>query len=296
LSELERWPHPGTALAVIGHPIGHSLSPQMHAAALAELGRAEARFAGWRYLRFVVTQERLADALDLMRRCGFRGVNLTVPHKVLAFDLVSELDQAARDAGAVNTLLEGGAGWRGFNTDGYGLAAGIREDLGLGLRGAPVVLLGAGGAARAAAAECLRAGCAALWIVNRTKSNLDALLAHLLPLARGVQIRSVNPGRGPTDLTAGAIVINATSAGLRPDDPAPADLRAFPAIAAVYDMIYNPPRTRLLAQAQELGLPNANGLGMLVHQGAKALEIWTGIPSAGTAPAMRAAAAKALGY
>jgi shikimate dehydrogenase len=280
---------------VIGHPIDHSVSPQMHNAALAGLARDDDRFAGWRYYRFDIEPGRLAAALDLLRERGFRGVNLTVPHKVLAVGLASELDPAAREAGAVNTLGRAPSGWRGFNTDGPGLAAGILEDLGLGLRGAPVLLLGAGGAARAAAVECLRAGCAALWIVNRTRANLDLLLAHLAPLAAGTPVRAAAPGAA-AGLPPGAIVINATSAGLRADDPAPADLRDFPGLAAVYDMIYNQRQTRLLAQARALGVPHANGLGMLVHQGAKALEIWTGVPSARTAPAMRAAAAMALGY
>jgi len=262
----------------------------MHAAALAEIARDDPRFADWEYFRFDVAPDRLGEALGTMRGLGFRGVNLTVPHKVLALGMVSALDPAAADAGAVNTLLADGTGWRGFNTDGYGLAAGIREDLGLSLRGAPVVLLGAGGAARGAAVECLRAGCAGLWIVNRTQSNLDALLALLAPIATGIPVHGSAHGLPP-----GAIVINATSAGLRPDDPAPADLAALPGIAAVYDMIYNPPRTRLLAQAKALGLPHAGGLGMLVHQGAKSLEIWTGVPAARTAPAMRAAVANALG-
>jgi shikimate dehydrogenase len=281
---------------VIGHPVGHSVSPQMHNAALAELARDDARFAGWRYHPFDVEPARLPAALGLMRERHFRGANLTVPHKVLAVGLVQDLDPAAREAGAVNTLARDGSGWHGFNTDGYGLSAGILEDLGLELPGATIVLLGAGGAARGAAVECLRAGCAALWVMNRTRSNLDSLLAHLAPLAGSVRIGALTPGGATTLLQPGAIVINATSSGLRADDPAPADLGALPGIAAVYDMIYNPPRTRLLAQARALGLPHANGLGMLVHQGAKALEIWTGIPPSRTAPVMRAAAAKALGY
>ena len=293
---MERWPHTGTGLAVIGHPIGHSLSPQMHAAALAELARGDPRFAKWRYFPFDVAPERLAEALDLMREHGFRGINLTVPHKVLAVDRVSSLEPAAREAGAVNTLLRDGPGWRGFNTDGYGLAAGLGEDLGVELRGASVVLLGAGGAARGAAAECLRAGCASLWIVNRTRSHLDMLMAQIAPLCGAAEVRGMTPDRIEAGLRHGAIVINATSAGLRADDPAPVDLAAFPGVAAVYDMIYNPPRTRLLAQAAALGVRQANGLGMLVHQGAKALEIWSGIPASRTAPAMRAAATKALGY
>jgi shikimate dehydrogenase len=281
---------------VIGHPIDHSLSPQMHNAALAELGRADPRFAGWRYHAFDVEPGLLPVALGLLGERGFRGVNLTVPHKVLAVALVSSLDPGALEVGAVNTLLREGAGWRGFNTDGYGLATSVREELGIDLRGSPVVLLGAGGAARGAAVECLREGCAGLWVLNRTRSNLDSLLAHLAPLARGIPVRGIDAGRLPEGVPAGALVINATSAGLRPSDAPPADLAAFPRVAAVYDMIYNPPRTRLLAQAQELGIPSANGLGMLVHQGAKALEVWTGVPSRLTAPVMRAAAAKALGY
>jgi shikimate dehydrogenase len=277
---------------VIGHPISHSLSPQMHNAALATLSG----FDGWRYFPFDVPPADLAAALDIMGSYDFHGINLTVPHKVLALGMVSSLDAGADEVGAVNTLLREGAGWRGFNTDGYGLATGIREDLGLGLAGTPVVLLGAGGAARGAAVECLREGCAGLWIANRSRPNLEALLAHIAPLAGKTPVRALDPAKPAQGLPKGALVINATSAGLHRDDAAPADLANFPGIAAVYDMIYNPPSTRLLQQAKTLGLPCANGIGMLVHQGAKSLEIWTGAPAVQTAPAMRAAAAKALGY
>jgi shikimate dehydrogenase len=268
----------------------------MHNAALAELARGDPRFAGWGYHAFDVEPDHLRAALDLMGVRGFRGVNLTVPHKVLAVGMVSSLDPGAIEAGAVNTLLREGAGWRGFNTDGYGVAAGVREELGIELRGTPVVILGAGGAARGVAVECLRARCAGVWVMNRTRPNLDSLLAHLSPLAHGAPLRGIGAGSPPEGLPPGALVINATSAGLRPDDPAPADLAAFAGVAAVYDMIYNPPSTRLLAQARAMGIPCAGGLGMLVHQGAKALEIWTGVPAPRTAPVMREAAAKALGY
>jgi shikimate dehydrogenase len=295
LPEVERWRTAGTVLGVIGHPVGHSLSPQMHTAALLELARDDARFADWRYFPFDIPPDRLPEALKLMHARGFLGINLTLPHKVLALGCVDGLDPAARDAAAVNTLLRDKGGWRGYNTDGYGLAAGIREDLGRELRGSPIVLLGAGGAARAAAAECLAARCSGLWIVNRTRSNLENLVAQVAPLARGIPIAGLFPGEGAAGLVPGAIVINATSAGLHERDPVPADLTAFPGVSAVYDMIYNPPRTHLLAQAQALGLPHANGLSMLVHQGAKSLEIWSGVPASRTAPAMRAAAAKALG-
>jgi shikimate dehydrogenase len=267
----------------------------MHNAALAELARTDRRFEDWHYSAFDVEPEKLSAALDLMRARGFRGVNLTVPHKVLAVALVSGVDRDGRDAGAVNTLLAEGSGWRGFNTDSHGLAAGIREDLGIGLEGTPVLLLGAGGAARGAAAECLRAGCAGLTILNRSQATLDALLSQVASVAPHIPRRGLlSAGAGQT-LSPGTLVINATSAGLKPGDAAPARLADFPGAAAVYDMIYNPAVTPLLAEAKRMGLGHANGLGMLVHQAAKALEIWTGVATARLAPLMRAAASKALG-
>jgi shikimate dehydrogenase len=295
LRDLESWSRPGTSLAVLGHPIKHSVSPPMHNAALAELARADARFADWKYFRFEIHPDDLPRALELLHAKKFRGVNLTVPHKIIAFDRVAEIDAAARPLGAVNTLRWIERGWHGFNTDGYGLASAVRETLGRDLAGDQVILLGAGGAARGAAVECLQRGCASLWIANRTPGNLDALLAQLGPLAGRTPLRGFAPAAPPADLPSAALVINATSAGLRPDDAAPIDLTALPNVGAVFDMIYNPPQTRLLRQADFLGLPHANGLAMLVHQGAKSLEIWSGIPAGRTAPTMAAAARAALG-
>lgn len=272
LADLDTWSFPGTALAVLGHPIKHSVSPPMHNAALAEMAQRDARFASWKYFRFDIAPDDLPVALEKLHARGFHGINLTVPHKIIAFDRIAAVDPAARPIGAVNTLRATPAGWHGYNTDGYGLATAINESLGLSLTGAHILLLGAGGAARGAAVECLQRGCASLTIVNRTQANLDALLAQLAPLAgKSVVAGSVSDPSVP----AGSLVINATSAGLKPSDPLPVDLAALPRPAGVYDMIYNPPETPLLAQARALGIPAANGLGMLVHQGARALEIWS---------------------
>lgn len=266
----------------------------MHNAALAEAARRDAAFGDWKYFRFEVHPDELPRALALLHAKRFRGVNLTVPHKIIAFDRVARVDPAARPIGAVNTLRWAADGWEGFNTDGYGLAAAVREALGFTLAGARVLLLGAGGAARGAAVECLQQGCASLWIANRTAENRQRLVAVVQPLAGRVPLRGFAPGDIPADLPPGALVINATSSGLKDTEPAPIDLRALPRPAAVYDMIYNPPQTRLLRDAVELGLAQANGLGMLVHQGAKALEIWSGISAAISAPTMSAAARAAL--
>lgn len=289
LDQLDRWTFAGTPLAVLGHPIAHSLSPRMHNAALAAMAATNPAFATWRYFRFDVPPDRLPEALERLHAIGLHGLNLTVPHKVLAFDRVAEIDPAARAIGAVNTLRRTPTGWRGFNTDGYGLATALREELGVRLAGATVILLGAGGAARGAAVECLQQGCAALWIANRTRANLDALLADLRPLAGPAALHGFDPAAPPADLPAGALLVNATSAGLKPGEPAPIDLRRLPADLSVYDMVYNPPQTALLRDAATRGLRHANGLSMLVHQGARALELWTG--AAVPADVMRAALA-----
>jgi shikimate dehydrogenase len=294
LRDLETWSHPGTCLAVLGHPIQHSISPAMHNAALADLARTDPRFATWRYFRFDIPPDDLLRAMDLLHAKKFRGVNLTVPHKIIAFNHVAEVDEAALPVGAVNTLHWLESGWRGFNTDGHGLAAATKETLGRELGQTHVILLGAGGAARGAAVECLHRRCASLWIGNRTAANLATLLKALAPFAEGVPLQGFSPESPPADLPAGALVINATSSGLKPDDPAPIDLGRLSRPAAVYDMIYNPPQTPLLRQATELGLPGANGLSMLVHQGAKALEIWSGALASRLAPVMASAASAAL--
>ncbi|KXU35935.1 shikimate dehydrogenase [Cephaloticoccus primus] len=284
------------SLAVLGHPIAHSLSPRMHNGALAALARSGAvspkavHIGDWRYHAFDIAPEDLARALRLLHARGFRGLNLTVPHKVLALREVAEIDPPARAVGAVNTLLRTEAGWRGFNTDGYGLAAAVREALGLDLGAQPVLLLGAGGAARGAAVECLQRGCPALWIANRSQENLETLLDALRPLAGQADLHGFAPANAiPPHFPEGALVINATALGLHEGDAAPINLKTLPRPISVYDMIYNPPETPLLRTARELGAPTANGAAMLVHQGAKALEIWSGISAEQIAPLMQAA-------
>lgn len=292
LADLDNWTPAGTALAVLGHPIKHSVSPAMHNAALVHMAGCDPRFSDWRYHRFDVPPDDLPGALERLHAAGFHGLNLTVPHKVLAFERVVRCDPAARPIGAVNTLRRTPDGWAGFNTDGYGLATAARESLGLELGGQPVILLGAGGAGRGAAVECLQRGCAALWIGNRSRERLDDLLLRLRPLAGAIPLHGFDPAAPPADLPAAALLINATSVGLRVNEPPPLDLAAVPAPAGVYDMIYNPFQTALLRAAHARGLPAANGLSMLVHQGVRSLEIWseTSVP----VEIMRSAALVAL--
>lgn len=265
----------GTPLAVIGHPVRHSVSPAMHNAAIAKLRTEDSRFNDWAYYRFDVPPEEFAAAVPLFYEHNFLGLNLTIPHKVQAMDLIKGYSPDAERMGAVNTLVWNEFGYDGFNTDGYGLKKGLLEDLDFELSGATVILLGSGGAARAAAVQCVLEQCHKLYIGNRTVSRLDELMSVVRAMPGGGCAQAFPLAEPPQDLPETGILINATSLGLKADDPAPFDVSLLPAAWKVYDMIYNPAETTLLEAASARGLSVANGLSMLVHQGARSLEIWS---------------------
>lgn len=271
--------NPGLRLAVLGHPIRHSLSPELHHGALAVLAKSEPRFGNWRYLRFDVPPERLPEALPRLHAAGFLGLNLTVPHKVIAAGLLHPhaIDEAARPLGAVNTLHRTAEGWEGRNTDGYGLATALAEDLGSSFEGADVILIGAGGAARSAAVEAASRGCSSLLIGNRTLGRARELAGTVRALAPAIRTDAFDLAT-PPPLPAGALVIQCTSLGLSADDALPIDPAALPEGARIYEMIYRPSETPFLAAARARGCRGASGLGMLIHQAARALEWWTGRP------------------
>jgi shikimate dehydrogenase len=272
--------------AVYGRPIRHSASPAMQNAGIAALG------LDWRYLAFDVHPGDLRQAIEGARAMKFIGLNLTVPHKLLAMELVDELDASAEKFGAVNTIrfeAEGpDGGWRpihelppdriarvrsrGFNTDAEAVVQSIEEDLGLKLGQTSVVLLGAGGAGRVAALRLALAGVRQIFLVNRTASKAEQILDTIRERHPEIEVHIGYPP-GEVDL-----VVNATSLGLHPEDSLPFDPDQFDLVhtGSVYDMIYRPAETRLLQMARAAGCRIANGIGMLLHQGARALEIWTG--------------------
>jgi shikimate dehydrogenase len=287
--------------AVYGFPIRHSASPAMHNAAFAALG------LNWRYLAFEVHPDHLRAAIAGAKAMQFAGLNLTVPHKVLAMDMVDALDESAKTWGAVNTVrFEGrnaGGDWRplrefgvppsggkpgsggppeggtpseiraqGFNTDADGIAGSLREDLGLKLEGAKVLLLGTGGAGQVAALRLALEKVSELFLVEFVSAKAEAVAQEIRKRHPQVKV-TVGFPRGPVDL-----LLNATPLGLKPGDPLPLDEKQYSLrqAGAVYDMVYNPPETALLKAAKAVGCRTANGLGMLLCQGAKAFEIWTG--------------------
>jgi shikimate dehydrogenase len=275
--------------AVYGFPIRHSASPAMHNAAFAKLG------LNWRYLAFEVHPANLRTAIAGAKAMQFAGLNLTVPHKVLAMDIVDALDESAKTWGAVNTVRFEGrdakGDWRplrefekdsprefrahGFNTDADGISRSLSEDLGLTLPGAKVLLIGTGGAGQVAALRLASENMSELFLSDFVRAKAEAVAQEIRKRHPRVKVTIGFP-KGPVDL-----LLNATPLGLKPGDASPLDGTPFVLSQArtVYDMVYNPPATSLLKAAKAAGCKTANGLGMLLYQGAKAFEIWTGQPA-----------------
>lgn len=277
LEDLRKWSRVEPSLAVVGKPIGHSLSPRMHNAALAELSRTLPQFTHWRYFKFEIDPTDLAEALRLFHQKRFVGLNLTLPHKVIACPLVAGLSSLAQAIGAVNTLIWHDVGYYGHNTDGPGFARGIREDLDIPMQGANIILLGAGGAARAIATIALKEGCRSLWIGNRNPQRLAQLVAQItehLPEAT-TRIHTFPLENPPTDLPADCVLVNATQLGLKTSDPSPFPADRLRPEMVAYDIIYEPTETPFLRAARQSEILAANGLSMLYWQGALALELWT---------------------
>jgi shikimate dehydrogenase len=268
---------PPTRLGVFGDPVAHSLSPQMQNAALKHAK------INMQYARFRILRNELQDALKLMRSLDFVGVNLTIPHKVGAVESMDELDEDGKHIGAVNTVKIDNGKLRGFNTDGKGFSRAIREDFSVDLRDLRVLVLGAGGAARAIALQCAKENCERLVIANGTFEKGKQLADKLRNFFEGPKVLGPVPRLQAIGWEEAAfrfqianvdLIVNATPVGLNPADPSPISARLLAPHLMVYDTIYSDRRTPFISAAVEAGARSANGLSMLLHQGARAFEIW----------------------
>lgn len=275
-------------VGVLGSPVAENPTGVMQEAGFAAAG------LNWRYLTIEVPPAQLAEAMRGVRAFGMRGINLTIPHKVAVIEHLDGLTPEARVIGAVNTVRREGDRLIGDNTDGKGFLRGLRQDAGVDPAGKRIVVLGAGGAARAITAELLLAGAEDVLVVNRGVERGTAMVADLRA-STGGPVRFA-PWQGTFTVPTGVhVLVNATSIGLYPDVEAKpdVDLRTADRSLLVCDAVFNPPETRLLAAARAGGLATLDGLSMLVYQGVIGFELWTGVRAPETA--MKDALRKALG-
>ncbi len=284
LDDLQNWKksRPPIRLGVLGDPIAHSLSPQLQNAAVKASG------LNIRYARFQIAPTELQSALEFLRPLDFIGVNLTVPHKVATLGLVDELDDGAREIGAINTIKCEKGKLRGFNTDGKGFLRAIREEFAVDLRDLRVLLLGAGGAARAIAWQCAKEKCERLVVATRDPAKGAMLVEQLRPSFAGPRVLGPVARLQSIGLDEAALrfqiantdlVVNATPLGLNRNDPLPVPARLLEPHLMIYDTVYSTGPTPFVSGAVEAGTRAANGLSMLLHQGALAFEIWFGRPA-----------------
>ncbi len=257
-------------LGIIGHPVGHSLSPRMHNAAFAADG------VDYVYVAMDVVPDRLPAAVGGLAALGFVGFNVTMPHKKAILPLLDELDKTARLSGAVNTVVAGEDRLRGLNTDGSGFVEACGE-AGVSLARRRVLILGTGGAAAAIAVAVLGEGASRLYIVNRTIERAEELRAKLSEVAREVEIL-VGPFDGVDKVAAEAeVLINATYLGMKKRDPLPLPAESLSAEKVVCDAVYLAgAETALIRRAREAGTRTVSGERMLLYQGVQAQRIWTG--------------------
>lgn len=256
---------------VIGYPIAHSLSPRLHGHWIDSLEIDGA------YLPLAVAPEHLEEAVRGLAHAGFRGVNVTVPHKRPAMALCDAVNEGARAVGAVNTLVFADGRIEGSNSDGFGFMENLRTAAPSWTPGAgPAVVLGAGGAARAVIRSLLDAGVPEIRLTNRTRKTADRLAAAFRDTADGTVTVDDWAGGGQA-LTDAALLVNATSLGMVGEPPLRIDLNGLAGDAVVTDLVYNPLETPLLAAARENGNPAVDGLGMLLHQARPGFAAWFGV-------------------
>jgi len=279
LVDLKNWREldPPIRLGVFGDPVEHSLSPQMQNAALKRCQ------LDMQYARFHILPNELRDALELIRKLEFLGLNLTIPHKIAAVELMDAADENVKRIGAANVVKVDAGKLHGSNTDGRGFVRAVREEFSVDLRDLRILVLGAGGAARAIALQCAKENCERLVIANGTFEKGQKLADSLRSFFEGPKVFGPVPRLqaipweekafrfqvGNVDL-----VVNATPIGLNRGDVSPIPTRLLAPHVMVYDTIYSDKRTPLVGAAIEAGARAANGLSMLLHQGALAFEIW----------------------
>ena len=262
-------------LGILGYPLGHSLSKVMHEAVLKELNIAGS------YDIMETNPEDLIQKVKEIKRNDYTGFNVTIPFKVPMTMMIDDFDEVANIVGCVNTVkVMPDKSLKGYNTDVYGFEAAFKEQQKALIIGKKAVIIGTGGAARAAAIGLCNIGVKKIDLYTRNIVNASPMANFLRSQFKNVEF-NLKQVQSLSDLSDAAILVNATPVGMRgvSMDLTPVEARFLKTMrlgAIVYDIIYNPRKTILLKNAEELGLDTIDGCEMLIHQGAKAFEIWTG--------------------
>lgn len=284
LGDLEKWDDvardidPPVRLGVFGDPVAHSLSPDMQNAAL------RACEINAQYARFHIRPNELRSALQFLRNLDFAGVNLTVPHKIAGFGQIDEADEFASRVASVNTIHLRDKKLVGSNTDGEGFLRAIRAEFSVDVRDLRVMIIGAGGGTgRAIAWQCALENCERLVLVNRTLEKANAIREQLRPFfmeprvlgpATRLEAIAYDESAIRMQLADTDLIVHATSLGMNSSDPAAIPGRLLAPHHMVFDCVYGPSKTALLRAAEQAGARSANGISMLLHQGALSFSIW----------------------
>lgn len=260
---------------VFGFPLKHTLSPAMHQAAFRHWGLP------YFYLALEMDSKRFRSLMRLRNRLVLDGFNLTIPHKQTVLPYLDSVSAEARVIGAVNTVIRKGSRWLGENTDAYGFLKSLEEALHWKPKGKSVLILGAGGASRACVYALARGGARNIVILNRTLSKANQLANEFRRRFPKTEFEALPLTRDKISklLRRADLVVNTTSLGLKRDDCRLVRKKDFPGAKknqVAVDLIYNPPVTPFLKEAKRAGWKAVNGLGMLLHQGARSFELWTG--------------------
>jgi shikimate dehydrogenase len=284
VADLEKWSEVACdvsapiRLGIFGDPVAHSLSPQMQNAAL------RACEINMQYGWFHIRANELRSALRFLRQLDFVGINLTVPHKIAGFAQIDATDASASLCGAVNTIRLDEKKLIGSNTDGEGFSRAVRSEFSIDLRDLRIMILGAGGGTgQALACQCALENCERLVLVNRTPAKTSALLERLRPFFAGPRVLGpvARLEAVPWDESAVRaqladidLIVNATALGMNPSDLVPIPVRLLAPHHIVFDCVYGPSKSAFVRAADEAGARGANGLSMLLHQGALSFSIW----------------------
>lgn len=280
-------------VGIFGYPISHSVSPHMHNAAFNQPGYLgyEAKYFPWE-----TYPNQLTERVEMIKGDGFLGANVTVPHKQTVMKYLDEIDNLAMRIGAVNTIVNQDGRLVGSNTDALGFVNSLQDVAGLSVNGLEVVLIGAGGAARAAAYALADGEAGSLAIANRTIERAESLAGEIGKTGTLVGAFGLDDPDFLSACERADLIVNSTSVGMlhgpaEGKSPIPAEVISPGCV--VYDMVYNPPKTPLLMDAERSGAKSVGGLPMLVYQGAAAWSLWTGLEA--PVDAMFEAAKEALG-